>query len=102
MDKNWEKPVPMAILSQLGLQRFRPSQQGQAGGANAPIGSTSGGGSGGQGVGSGGGEAGGGSNASMGTCSVRVSNTEFNSMFQPYHDMRTVTCRMIKTRITNG
>ena len=26
MDENWEKPVPMAVLSQLGLQRFHASQ----------------------------------------------------------------------------
>ena len=52
--------------------------------------------------GAGGGGAGSGSNGGTGTQSVRVNNTEFNSMFQPYHDMRMVTCRMIKTRIANG
>ena len=41
MDENWEKPVPMVVLSQLGLQHFHASQQGQAGGASAPIGSIS-------------------------------------------------------------
>ena len=103
MDENWEKPVPMAVLSQLGLQRFHPSQRG--GGSRAPIAPT-GAGQGGTGgnAGAGGANAGGGSGGGGGggTRSVRVNNTEFNSMFQPYHDMRTVTCRMLKTRIANG
>ena len=51
MDENWEKPVPMAVLSQLGLQRFHSSQQVQVGGAGVPTGSTGRGGGSGQGSG---------------------------------------------------
>ena len=103
MDENWEKPVPMAVLSQLGLQCFHSSQQGQSGGPNVPTGSSGGGGRGSQGAGgSSGGGAGSGNSGNAGTRSVRVKNTDFNSMFQPYHNMRTVTCRMIKSRIVNG
>ena len=102
MDENWEKPVPMAVLSQLGLQRFHSSQRGRGSTPSAPAGPAGRGGAGGGSGSTGTGGGGGGGSGSTGTRSVRVNNTEFNSMFQPYHDMRTVTCRMLKTKIANG
>ena len=103
MDKNWEKPVPMAVLSQLGLQPFHSSHWGaQPGGGARPSGTPGGGATGGGAGRVSGGNTGGGSGAGNATRSVRVNNTEFNSMFQPVHDMRTVTCRMLKTKIANG
>ena len=103
MDKNWEKPVPMAVLSQFGLQRFHSLQQNTPSGgrtSGAPTGTTTGSGGNGGSTGGSGSRGGGGSGGS--TRSVRVNNTEFNSMFQPYHDMRYVTCQMLKTKIANG
>ena len=104
MDKNWEKFVPMVVLSQLGLQYFHLSHRGpQPGGGARPTGAPSGApGGGGGACGAGGGNTGGGSGTGGATRSVRVNNTEFNSMFQPFHDMRKVTCRVLKTRIANG
>ena len=104
MDENWEKPAPMAILSQLGLQCFHSSHRGSPPSSGArPSGAPSGapGGGGGAG-GTGGGNTGGGSGTRSVARLVRVNNTEFNSMFQPFHDMRTVTCRVLKTKIANG
>ena len=110
MDENWEKPVPMAVLSQLGLQRFHAfhcrapgggSQGGVPAGGGAGAGGSGGASSGGGGVSSGSGGGGGGGSSGAARL-VRVNNTEFNSMFQPYHDMRSVTCRMLKTKIANG
>ena len=93
----------MTVLSQLGLQRFHLSERGQSlssgRGSGSPSGAVTGvGGSGG----TQGGNTGGGGGTGTATRSVRVNNSEFNSMFQLFHDMRTVTCRMLKTRISNG
>ena len=45
MNENWEKPVPMAVLSQLGLQRFHASHQNSPSGDRpngAPTGAVAG------------------------------------------------------------
>ena len=77
MDENWEKPVPMAVLSQLGLQHFHLSHWGlQPSGGSRSSGAPSGGapGGGGGAGGTGGGNTGGSSGTGSATRLVRVNN----------------------------
>ena len=84
MDENWEKPVPMAVLSQLGLQHFHSSQKGQSASGGRGVGGPNGGATGSSGSGGGQGGSTGGSGTGTAARSVHVNNTEFNSMYQHF------------------
>ena len=88
VDGNWERPVPPQVLSQLGM---RPTGGGPPAGAAA-------GGLAVPGAGWAVPPAGG----AAGTAPTRMSNPNFNSIFQPYLDMRTVTCKSLKDKIVEG
>jgi len=88
VDGNWERPVPPQVLSQLGM---RPT------GAVPPAGSAAGG----VAV-PGAGWAVPPAEGAAGTAPTRMSNPNFNSIFQPYLDMHSVTCKLLKDKIVEG
>jgi len=93
VDGNWERPVPPQVLSQLGM---RPT------GGVPTAGAAAGGAAAGGAAVPGAGWAVPPASGAAGAAPTRMSNPNFNSIFQPYLDMRTVTCKSLKDKIVEG